>query len=493
MWPQFPTRNRTGKRPRASIVVRRASAPKRLEAIDLLSSLILENGRSWGQAATPVQWLDARAILAEDGRPYHFLTRSRGYSKTSDLSAVVLSAMLVQLPPGSRCYALAADKDQGRLILDSITGFIARTPGLRGALDLAAYKVADPRTGSSLEILAADAPGAYGLRPSFLVVDEIAQWSSTPEPRRLFEAMSSAMGKVPGSRMVVITSAGTPGHWSYKILEHARNHALWRTSEIMGPAPWMKAERLEEQRARLTESSFLRLFENVWAAAEDTLANPDDLRACVTLDGPQERQDFFPYAIGLDVGLTRDQTAVAVCHLEPASSKWEAPDPWTQPIKVEKGSKVVLDRMAVFQGSRAHPLNLQLVEDWVLQAGQDYRCPVIFDPYQATGMMQRLNSRQIRTEQFNFTQQSVGKLASTLYQLIRNRSLALPADEDLLDELANVRILEPSPGMLRIDHDAGKHDDRVIALALAAHHLLQAPPPAHATWGRMKIAGRCVR
>jgi hypothetical protein len=50
--------------------------------------------------------------------------------------------------------------------------------------------------------------------------------------------------------------------------------------------------------------------------------------------------------------------------------------------------------------------------------------------------------------------------------------LRLPDDPELLDELANVRLRESSPGVLRMDHDAGRHDDRAIALALASHRLV---------------------
>jgi len=58
----------------------------------------------------------------------------------------------------------------------------------------------------------------------------------------------------------------------------------------------------------------------------------------------------------------------------------------------------------------------------------------------------------------------------------------LPDDPELIDELANLRLRETSPGVLRIDHDPDKHDDRAIALALAAHRLAQV------TWPQRKAA-----
>jgi hypothetical protein len=55
----------------------------------------------------------------------------------------------------------------------------------------------------------------------------------------------------------------------------------------------------------------------------------------------------------------------------------------------------------------------------------------------------------------------------TLYGLLRGGLLNLPDDEAPIDELANVRLRETSPGQFRLDHDARRHDDRAVAIALA--------------------------
>ena len=112
---------------------------------------------------------------------------------------------------------------------------------------------------------------------------------------------------------------------------------------------------------------------------------------------------------------------------------------------------------------------------------------MIFDPYQAVGMMQRLRDRGVRTEEFTFSAQSVGRLGLTLHNLIRSRSLAIPDDPELIDELENVRLRETSPGVVRMDHDHGRHDDRAVALALAAHHLLEAPPITVPSWSSTPV------
>ena len=425
-------------------------------ALVLLQSLVLEDGRRWGDACEPDQLIDARAVL-EGSAPYAFLTRARGRSKTTDLAADAVSEMLTTLPAGSRLFALASDLDQGRLFVDSIRGFVARTPELSDALTIDAYKVTS-RSGSILEVLAADAPSAYGLRPARLYVDELAQWADTAGPRTLWEATTSAMTKVPGSRLVCITSAGDPAHWSYRVLQHALEDPLWYVHELRGPPPWVEPARLAEQKRRLPESSYRRLFENEWATSEDRLTSLEDLRACVLLDGPQEPHPSRKYTIGVDLGLKRDRTVAAVVHGERDGS----------------GVRAVLDKMAVWQGKRLKPVQLSDVEEWLVETGRRYNhARVVIDPWQATGLAQRLRVGGLQIEEFTFSQQSVGRLAATLHTTIRDHRLVLPDDAELIDELANVRLRETSPGVLRMDHDSNRHDDRAIALALGIHGIVE--------------------
>lgn len=114
------------------------------------------------------------------------------------------------------------------------------------------------------------------------------------------------------------------------------------------------------------------------------------------------------------------------------------------------------------------------MEEWLAEAGRAYSgATVVFDPFQAIGSMQRLSARGIPTVQFNFGASSVGRIAATLHRLLRDRLLALPHDAALLDDLANVRLRETTPGVVRLDHDPDRHDDRAVALALVATHLLE--------------------
>jgi hypothetical protein len=431
------------------------------DALAFMAGLRLEDGRRWGEAATQVQVGDAAAVLDREGPRRHWISRARGYAKTQDAAGWTIAACSTQLPRSATGYAAAADADQARLLVDSIGGFVARTPALQGRVDVQTRKVAFLEAGVDLVVLPADASSSWGLRPAWLVVDELCQWGSTANARAFFDALWSALPKISQARAAIITTSGDPAHWSRKVYDLAVSESGWRCSETPGPPPWMPDEEVEAERRRLTASSFARLFENRWAASEDRLVDPADLWACVTSEArPLPYRSGRRYRIGVDIGLKRDRTIVAAVHAEPAGD----------------ARRIVLDQEIVFEGTRDRPVALAQVEEAIVRTWTDYHRPrIVLDPWQAAGLAQSLRRRGASVDEYAFTAQSVGRLALNLHLLLRDRLLSLPDDEALIDELANVRLKEKTPGVYRMDHDSGRHDDRAIAIGLAATPLLAEP------------------
>ena len=167
-------------------------------SLALLSQLVIDNdGRRWGDVAHVEQWDDALAVLDPNATSrYHFLTRARGWSKTTDLAAIVVVIMLTQAHPGDRLDVVAADRDQGALLINAIKKFVVRTPGLAGQLQVSRYEVTAPGD-VVLEALPADPAGSYGRQPALLIVDELAQWSDTPSSHERWLANYTACIKSP--------------------------------------------------------------------------------------------------------------------------------------------------------------------------------------------------------------------------------------------------------------------------------------------------------
>ncbi|MGA7419840.1 MAG: terminase large subunit [Acidimicrobiales bacterium] len=413
-----------------------------------------------GRSRCPVPWDDARAIFSDEGPRWHFLTRPRGGSKTTDLAGVALSWLAVEAAPGERGYVVASDRDQAALLIDAAAGLIDGTPALAAVLSVNAYKIT-AQSGATVDVIPADGASAFGLRPSLVVVDEFAQWPETRNARRVWTALISSVGKVPGCPLIVLTSAGEPSHWSFKIIQEARNSSDWRVNEVPGPLPWLDPAEIDKQRPLLRDSEFARLHLNQWTQAEDRLVSAADLGVAAVLDGPLEPQPGVRYVVTLDVGLTNDACVAVVAHAEQrGDDKAEA-------------RRLVVDRIARWHGTKSSPVSLDEVEAWVATSSANHnRAPVHADPWQAAGVLQRLAKRGVIAEQFVFSSTSVGRVAQALHLALRNRLIWLPKDDDLLSELSRVRLRETSLGVVRLDHDSGQHDDQAVAIGIAVAVLL---------------------
>lgn len=436
-----------------------------LDPLDLLAGLT-DNVGSWGQNATGAQWQDAEAMLGVDGQRRHWIGRAKGYSKTRDVGAVSLVALLEQFPPGATGYCAASDADQATLLRQSIGEFVTNTPGLHDLVTVDARKVAVKSSGAELVILAADSAGSHGLRPFWLVVDEIANWPDVARHREFFDALWAGLPKVPDSRGIIISTAGSPSHFARRIFDAACAEPSWRVSDIHGPPPWVDPAEIEVERRRLLPSVFARLWMNEWVAPEDAIADPDDVAAACVLDGPLAPEAGQTYICTLDIGTRHDRTAAVIAHA----------------VRTDAGTRVVVDRLQVWTPRRLYPVKLDDVRLWLVEMCRSYGATLVYDPSQAYLLVEQIRKAHIRTREFVFTASSVGTLATDLMQALRGRLLTLPNDEALRDEILSVRLRESSPNVYRIDHASGRHDDRVIAVAMAASQLGHQQPGVSEVW-----------
>jgi len=437
------------------------------EAMSLMASLVLEDGRRWGDVALPFQWDAARAILDPSTPPYRWESRPRGGSKTTDAAGWLIVKLVASLPPGSECHAYARDLDQARRVRNFLNGFVLRTPGLAAALTVDRNRVTSA-TGSTLDIESSDGASAYGIKPAFVLVDELCEWPGTENSKNLWTGITTSMGKVAGAKLAVITTSGDPGSWTHRIYQQAKRSKLWTVADTPGPLPWTDPVWLADQRDARLPSVYARLFMNEWCSPENRLTTIDDVHACVTLAGPLEPIPGQRYVLGVDLSIVTDRTAVSVMHAEQ--------------VKDADGREVVqryvLDRLEVWKPSKANPIDFGAVEAWIVEAAKRYRAHVVADPFQAAAMVQRIRARGVSIDTVNFTPQSNNRMAIALHTTIRSHRLAIPDDPELVAELVNMRLVETSPNQFKLDHDPDKHNDMGTALSLALLTLTQAPPPS---------------
>lgn len=423
--------------------------------------MTLEEGQRWSDTAAGFQLEHARAILDTGGPVRQFWVEApRGSRKTTDCAALLLSVLYAQAPRGARLYVGASDEDQAAELVDAARGLIDRTPELAGLFHVTELTITALQSGASVTALPADA-SAFGKRAYMIILDEVSNWPETRKARRFWSTLMSGNRKLAGCRTIVLSNSGDPAHWAWKRRETARLSDHWSFFSVPGPLPWLTAEDLAIlQENSETPSEYERLHLNRWVTAEDRLASREDLEACTTLPGPLPPRPGVAYVVTLDVGIVHDRTALTVMHAEDTAA----------------GRRVVLDQIDRWQGSRAAPVDLAAVRDTLIARAAEYLADAVVDPHQAVLIAQEARAAGVQVHEYTFTSASVGRLALSLHQAIRNHRAALPADEDLIDELAGVRLRKNNMGVYRLDHDSGQRDDQAVALALGTFWLLDGDP-----------------
>lgn len=441
---------------------------QRLDPLALMAGLVLEDGRTWGEVAHDWQREDVAHVARDDGPRRHYLLRGRGMSKTTDVAALVLALLLAEAPARARLLVFAVDSDQAGIFADTLAGLVHRTPGLAGAVDVAARSVTVRATGATLTVEASDGASAYGARPWLTVVDELGVWPSTANHRRLWSAIVSAVPKVPGARLLVIGTAGSPSGLGAEVWDEAAGSEYWRTSRTPGPSPWWTEADTAATRADLSASEWRRLILCEWAESDDALTSPEDVEACIRATSPSlPPSPRHEYVAALDVGTRRDLTALVVGHAE----------------RHDAGRVVVIDRVLYWRpADTGGRVDLAEVEASTLRLCHTYRARLRFDRMQAEQLTGNLARAGVTAEEFVFSASGANRLARSLYVALRDRSLSLPDDDETRAEFIATRMIETGPGTVKVQNPPGAHDDIVTAVGMVLADLTARTEP---TGGRI--------
>lgn len=425
---------------------------------------VLEPWQDADFRATDPGWQFCAGRWPADGGPViqrAYLERPRGHSKTSDIAVDATWAMAFAKRP-IRGYAAAADKDQARLLRDAILRLIRNNPWLSQVLEVQAYSVRNIAKGhagaeSQLEILSCDVGSSYGLLPDFIVCDELTHWTGGGD---LWHSLISSAAKRPSCFVQVITNAGSGAgtSWQWEVREAARNDTDWYFRTLDGPhAKWITAKVLAEQQRLLPPKVYQRLWLNRWSTGGDVF-DLADITACVTLDGPMlSREPGWMYVAGLDLGISRDHSALVVLgvHRESRRVALASVQSWSPP----PGGKI----------------DLTVVQNAVADADRTYNLEAVcFDPYQAELMAQQLVRAGVTMEPVPFVGQNLNRMASTLVEAIQSRRLELFNDARLIGDLSSLNIVPRSYGLkLEAARDGTGHADRATALAIVLPRALE--------------------
>ena len=161
-------------------------------ALDVLSLMVLEDGKRWGETAAHFQWENARAILDIDRRGPAALDRAAAWREEDDGPG--------GYPAGGPVRAGPADGPAVRRRVGRGAGPGADRRGARpdradaGAggrsSARASWRSLHAATARVVRALAADV-SAMGKRAWMIVLDEVANWPETRKARRFWGVLTS--------------------------------------------------------------------------------------------------------------------------------------------------------------------------------------------------------------------------------------------------------------------------------------------------------------
>ena len=194
--------------------------------IPWLETLTVTQGEGAGNTLKLFPWeRDWIASLEEaGGRRTRGLSIGRGAGKTTLTGS--LGAAAVAGPwavPRGLVLIVASTFKQARVAFAHSLAFmrpiIDADPDRWRVLDSEqAARIEDRTTGSALEAREAVPGSLHGPAPVLIIGDEPSQWAPT-KGDRLFSALRTSLGKVPGSRALFIgTKPAEPDHWFAKLL-----------------------------------------------------------------------------------------------------------------------------------------------------------------------------------------------------------------------------------------------------------------------------------
>ena len=220
------------------------------ELIGWLEELTVTQGEGAGRPLSlmPYQRRFIRGAFAP-GVSSAGLSMGRGGGKST--LAGGLGAATLDHPPMMRhageAVIVASSLDQARRAGRHAVRFLRSRPGV-DLDDRRIWRVTDHAqrleiehrpSGSVLKCISSDYRRAHGLAPSIAILDEPAQWApSTGE--RLLAALETSLGKVDGSRLIIIgTRPASPEHWWEQLLEDGLDYSQVHAARPSDP-PWQR-------------------------------------------------------------------------------------------------------------------------------------------------------------------------------------------------------------------------------------------------------------
>ena len=385
------------------------------------------------------------------------------------INAVLLCWRWLALPGEHFAVGNDLDQSQGRQF-QMIAEVVRRNPYLRENVTITRSQLVFEPTGSTLTALPVDAAGNAGA--NHLTASHTESWGIIYEAGvRAYEELTPPPGTRYGLPALRIADsyAGYEGEsktW-HDLVDRGlageriggdwpiyRNGGLLlfhiegdeAQARCFRGTPAEAEAYYSEQRASLRRNAFIRQHENRRVTGTEAFVTAEQWDALV-MDGYfcPTSDKTIRLAVGVDLAVKHDSAAVV--------STFRAEGrPWLGPYRIWKP-----------------PVDLGVVEQYIADLAEGYTVALLnADPFQAMQMLQNLRARGIRANEFPQTVERMTRAGNALFDVIRQRQLAVYAGaDDLRRHVLNASARETERGIRLVKEARSRKIDAAIALAMS--------------------------
>jgi phage terminase large subunit-like protein len=442
--------------------------------------------------------------VGPDGRRRHrigYVGLPRKNGKSTLGAALALYGLLADGEPGSEIYSCAGDRRQAEIVFGEAKRMVSADPELAGVIKVQRYHLEGPDN-SIYRVLSADAALQQGLNPSFVIFDEV----HVQPNENLWNAMTLGSGTRRQPLIVGLTTAGFhEGTLAYRLYEYGRNIAagvvddptfFFRWYEAPADAPYrdpatwalanpalsgkgafLKADDFEAAVRTTTEGPFRRFRLNQWTQAEELWLPAGAWDAC---DDVLELDPRLPVAVGIDLALTHDTTAIVVAQRQGErivlrAHFWANPFPpgHSEHDEWELEVSDVMDELRSLR--RTFPKPAARLD------GRTRDGPAFcYDPWGFREAANTLWHEGLAMVEVPQTNERLGPATREFYDAVLDRRIAHDGDPTLAAHLRNVVAVplgDHGWRLRKITRTSARKIDGAVAAVMAVHQALQPAPP----------------
>jgi len=379
--------------------------------------------------------------------------RHRSAAKTWDVIAQVLLAGTVA-PTRGRAVILSVDKEAAGVAMQLGLEILQLAPSLAERWRADRWKFTCLANDFEVQTMSSDSASFYGQVVDILCLDEWAHW--LPGQEALWTAAISTMAKRQHSCLMIVGNSGWTDSWQFRVREELRQLPYVWFRSMTDFAPWVTQEHLDGQKRLLCDSDFRRLWRNEWVVGTQGGLDRGDIESAITLPGPTTwKLPNFGFIMGLDVGLSRDHSSLAVLGVDYARGRVRLADvfDWRPP---PGGGKV----------------SFADIKRTINEIRTRFCSPALFfDPWQAEALVEDLRREGLHCEPCMSSGAAATERTVALCEAVADRRLDLydstPAAELLLHDLRRCSIIDKVTGKkIESPRDEHGHGDRLTSFTL---------------------------